>query len=208
MSLEHILQALEAETDRQIAEIERAAQAEIERIKAEAEAEAEAVCRKHRAAGQAMLQVERTRRLNRAKLEASQQVLQTREKLIIAALAATRQHLVALTAAETYPPLLRQLTEESVATLGKTQPLCLRARKTDVELMNQIAQELGLSATVIGDLTDGDSSEPAPCLGGLAVSTADNRISLTNTLEARLQRVAQLYRAQIAEIIFDGRQED
>ncbi|MCK6628021.1 MAG: hypothetical protein L6R45_22935 [Anaerolineae bacterium] len=208
MSLEHILQALDAEVDQQITEIERAAQAEIERIKAEAEAEAEAVCRKHRAAGQAMLQVERTRRLNRAKLEASQQVLQTREKLITAALAATRQHLAALTAAETYPPLLRQLTEESVATLGKTQPLCLHVRKTDIELMNRIAQELGLSATVIGDLTDGDSSEPAPCLGGLAVSTADNRISLTNTLEARLQRVAQLYRAQIAEIIFDGRQED
>lgn len=207
MSLEHILQALEAEADRQIKEIERAAQAEIERVKAEAEAEAEAVCRKHRASGQAMLQVERTRRLNRAKLEASQQVLLTREKLIAAALAATRQYLATLTAAEAYPPLLRQLTEESVATLGKTQPLCLRVRKMDIGLMNQIAQELGLSATVIGDLTDGDSSEPNPCLGGLAVSTADNRISLTNTLEARLQRVAQLYRAQIAEIVFDQRQE-
>jgi vacuolar-type H+-ATPase subunit E/Vma4 len=207
MSLEHILQALEAEADRQIKGIERTAQAEIERVKAEAEAEAEVVCRKHRASGQAMLQIERTRRLNRAKLEASQQVLLTREKLIAAALAATRQYLATLTAAETYPPLLRQLTEESVATLGKTQSLCLHVRKTDVELMNRIAQGLGLSATVIGDLT-GDSSEPNPCLGGLAVSTADNRISLTNTLEARLQRVAQLYRAQIAEIVFDQRQED
>ncbi|GAB4432818.1 MAG: hypothetical protein Fur0044_30360 [Anaerolineae bacterium] len=207
MSLEHILQALEAETDQQIAEIERAGQDEIERVRVEAEAEAEKIRQKHLSTNQILLQVERTRRLNRAKQEASQQVLQAREKLITAALAATRQHLAALTAAETYPPLLRQLTEESVATLGKTQPLCLHVRKTDVELMNRIAQELELSATVIGDLT-GDSSEPNPCLGGLAVSTADNRISLTNTLEARLQRVAQLYRAQIAEIIFDGRQED
>lgn len=208
MSLEHILQALEAETDQQIAEIERAGQDEIERVRVEAEAEAEKIRQKYLSTSQILLQVERTRRLNRAKQGASQQVLQAREKLIIAALAATRQHLAALTAAETYPPLLRQLTEESVATLGKTQPLCLHVRKTDVELMNQIAQELGLSATVIGDLTDGDSSEPNPCLGGLAVSTVDNRISLTNTLEARLQRVAQLYRAQIAEILFDGRQED
>lgn len=207
MSLEHILQALEAETDQQIAEIERAGQDEIEQVRVEAEAEAEKIRQKHLSTNQILLQVERTRRLNRAKQEASQQVLQAREKLITAALAATRQHLAALTAAETYPPLLRQLTEESVATLGKTQPLCLHVRKTDVELMNRIAQELELSAKVIGDLT-GDSSEPNPCLGGLAVSTADNRISLTNTLEARLQRVAQLYRAQIAEIIFDGRQED
>ncbi|MBE7473351.1 MAG: hypothetical protein DPW09_16810 [Anaerolineae bacterium] len=207
MSLEHILQALEAETDQQIAEIERAGQDEIEQVRVEAEAEAEKIRQKHLSTNQILLQVERTRRLNRAKQEASQQVLQAREKLITAALAATRQHLAALTAAETYPPLLRQLTEESVATLGKTQPLCLHVRKTDVELMNRIAQELELSATVIGDLT-GDSSEPNPCLGGLAVSTVDNRISLTNTLEARLQRVAQLYRAQIAEIIFDGRQED
>lgn len=207
MSLEHILQALEAETDQQIAEIERAGQDEIEQVRVEAEAEAEKIRQKHLSASQILLQVERTRRLNRAKQGASQQVLQAREKLITAVLAATRQHLVVLAAAETYPPLLRQLTEESVATLGKTQPLCLHVRKTDVELMNRIARELGLSATVIGDLT-GDSSEPNPCLGGLAVSTADNRISLTNTLEARLQRVAQLYRAQIAEILFDGRQED
>lgn len=204
MSLEHILQALEAETEQQIKEVEWTAQAEIERIKAQAEVEAETVCRKHRAAGQAMLQVERTRRLNRAKQEASQQLLQAREQLMTSALAATARQLTALSSTDAYPHLLRQLAEESVATLGKTQPLCLHARQTDVELVNRIVQELGLSATVAGDLTNGDS----PCLGGLAVSTADNRISLTNTLEARLERVAQLYRTQIAEIVFDGRQED
>lgn len=204
MSLEHILQALEAETDQQIKEIERTTQTEVERIKAEAKAEAETICRKHRAAGQAMLQVERTRRLNRAKQEASQQLLQAREQLMASALAATARQLAALSTADTYPHLLRKLTEESVATLGKTQSLCLHARPADVELVNRISQELGLSATVAGDLTECDS----PCLGGLAVSTADNRISLTNTLAARLQRVAQLYRAQIAEIVFAGRQED
>lgn len=204
MALEHILQALEAETDQQIEEIKRTAQAEIERIKAKAEAEAETVCRKHRAAGEAILQVERTRRLNRAKQAASQQLLQARELLMTSALAATARQLAALSTADTYPHLLRQLTEESVATLGKTQSLCLHTRPADIELVNRVVQELGLSATVTGDLTDGDS----PCLGGLSVSTADNRISLTNTLEARLQRVAQLYRTQIAEIVFDGRQED
>jgi hypothetical protein len=82
--------------------------------------------------------------------------------------------------------------------------------------MQQIVREMGLLATVVGDLADagslGQLRFAAPelkdnSLGGLAVTTAAGRICLINTLEMRLQRVAQLYRAQIAEILLDHRQD-
>jgi vacuolar-type H+-ATPase subunit E/Vma4 len=210
MSLDHILKALETEAKRQIGEIEQAAQAEIERIGMQAQAEAEAVRQKHLATGQAGLQVERTRLLNRAKLAASQILLNGRETLIASALAATTERLAALSAAEAYPGLLRQLTEEAVDTLAINQSLCLHVRPEDVELMGRLVRELAVSATVAGDLT-GDSLGPSEaghnCLGGVMVTTVDGRISLTNTLQARLQRVAHLYRAQIAKIIFGQPQE-
>lgn len=216
MSLDRILQALDTEAEQQVAEIEQAAQAEVENILRQAQAEAAVVRQRHLAASRSSLQVERTRLLNRAKLAALQVVLKARETLIISALETAAQHLAALSTTEVYAKLLRQLTQEVVDNLGTDQPLCLHVRTCDVELMHQIVREMGLSATVVGDLADVDSFGQlrfaAPelksnGLGGLAVTTAAGRISLINTLEMRLQRVAQLYRAQIAGTIFDQQQD-
>jgi V/A-type H+-transporting ATPase subunit E len=209
MSLNRILEALEAEAGQQVAEIERSTQAEIDRIRAQAQAEAEAVQQKHMAANQASLQVERTRRLNRARQAASQIILNARESLMASTLACAAEHLAAFSAAEAYPGLLHQLTREVIGPLGPNRQLCLHVREGDVALMQPIVRGLGLTARVMGDL-DGvsDSGRESDCLGGLVVTTADERIRLTNTLQARLDRVAKLQRAQIAEIIFDHRQQE
>lgn len=215
MSLDRILEALEAEAARQIAEIEQVTQAEIEHIRRQAQVEAAAVRQQPMTASQAALRVEQTRLLNRAKQEASQVVLQAREAMISAALAAAAQQLANLLTTPAYPGLLQQLTQEAVGTLGTNQVLYLHVRNGDLELMRQFVRELGLSAEVAGDLEE-NFPEPARfalaeagqgCLGGLAVTTADNRISLINTLAMRLQRVANLYRAQIAQIIFEQQRE-
>lgn len=211
MSLEHILQTLEAEAQRQIAEIEQAAEADVKHILNQAQAEAGVVRQKHLAASQASLQVERTRLLNRAKQQASQAVLREREAVISSALAATRECLAALSNANTYPPLLWQLTQEAVDMLGREEPLCLHVREQDVELMQRIAGEMGLSASVAGDLKEffpsgqihfSPAEQNGQFLGGLAVTVTAGRVTLNNTVEARLFRVSNLYRAQIAEIIF------
>lgn len=209
MSLNRILEALEAEAGQQVAEIERSVQAEIDRIRAQAQAEAEAVRQKHMAANQASLRVERTRLLNRARQAASQIILNARESLMASTLACAADRLGAFSATEAYPGMLRQLTGEAIGSLGPNQQLCLHVRECDVELMRRIVEELGLTTTVIGDLAqDSDSGQENGCLGGLVATTADERIRLTNTLRARLDRVAKLHRAQIAESIFDHPQQD
>jgi vacuolar-type H+-ATPase subunit E/Vma4 len=212
MSLEHILQALEAEAERQIAAIEQAAEADVKRILSLAQIEAEAVRQKHLAVSRVSLQVERTRLLNRAKQQASQAVLREREAVITSALAATMKCLAALANTNAYAQLLRQLTQEAVDTLGRDEPLCLHVRERDVELMERIVGEMGLSARVTGDLNEvipsgqmhfSSAEQNGQSLGGLAATVAAGRVTLNNTLEARLFRVSNLYRAQIAEIIFD-----
>lgn len=213
MSLKRILQALDAEAERQIAEIEQATQVELEQIHAQAQVEAETIRLKHLSISQAALQIERTRRLNQARQEALQTVLSAREALLTAALEATARRLAALATSEHYPVYLRQLTQEAVEHVGQNSPCCLHVYPQDVEVMGRIVQELEFSATVMGDLTAEIGPHPSPAtgegvflkddsLGGVEVTTSDGRIRLVNTLAARLQRVAQLYRTQIAEILF------
>lgn len=202
MALEHILQALEAEAAQQIALIEQAAETQVQQIRSQAEAEAEVVRQKHLAAGRALLQVERTRLLNRAKQQASQMVLRARESLLSSALTATAKYLAALTGTASYPHLLRQLVQETVDTLGTDEPLCLHVDEQDVEVVEEIVRQMGLSASVTGDLKAiTPSKQNGQSLGGLVVTVAGGRVMLNNTLAARLLRASILYRAQIAEII-------
>jgi vacuolar-type H+-ATPase subunit E/Vma4 len=200
MPLENILQALETETERLVAEIDQATQAEIDRILAEAQAEAAIARQKHIAAIKAPLRAEQACILNQAKLEALQIVQGTREELIRAGLEAAACLLEMRASAEQYPDLLQQLTAEAVAVLGAKEA-SLRVRSSDVALMNDIVQRLGLSATVTGGLEDDEAI--AGNGGGVVATTLDGRISLINTPTIRLSRAASLYRLQIAKMMFE-----
>ena len=206
MSLENILQALEAEAERQVAAIEEAAQAEIERIRTQAQVEAASVRQEHIAAIQSPLQAGRARVINQAKLEALRVVMGTRETLIASALDAVAHQLAALPTTEEYESLLQRLTQEAVDTLGPGSELHLHVQSCDVDLMKRIVQMMGLSAQVEGDLEIDNSLWGCP--GGLVATNSDERISLVNTLDVRLKRVADLHRSQIVEMLFGGQQED
>ena len=200
MPLENILQALEAEVERLVAEIDQATQAEVECIRAEAQAEAASVRQKHITAIEAPLRVEQARIRNQAKLETLQIVLGTREELIRAVLEAAAGRLAERSTGKQYADLLQQLTQEAVMVLGVNE-VCLRVRSSDVELMNCIVQKLGVSATITGGLEDDEVT--AGNGGGVVATTRDGRISLINTPTARLARAASLYRLQITRMMFE-----
>lgn len=205
MPLENILQALEAESARQVADIAQTAQAEVARIRAEAQAQATAVQQQHMLAQQAPQQAEKTRIVNQAKLEALRVVMGTRETLMASALEMAAQHLGTLSASPTYAALLQRLTQEAIDRLGTPGQLRLRVRSCDVELMCGLVEEMSLAATVEGNLEH--EASPWGCLGGVVVATPDERISLANTLAARLQRAASLYRSDIAALVCGNKQE-
>jgi len=164
MPLENILQALEAESARQVTEIARTTQAEVARLRAQAQAQAIAVRQQHLLALQAPLQAERTRLVNQARLEALRVLMGTREALMAAALDMAAQRLGSLSASPAYPAVLRWLTHEAVARLGKPGPLRLRVRSGDVQLMRGLVEEMGLTATAEGGA--GARGVPRDCVGG------------------------------------------
>lgn len=201
MALENILQALEAEAAKKIAAIKGEALAEVEKIQSQARAEAAAIRRQQLEAARVRLQTEQARILNLARQKALQRVLGTREELIRAALDQAARELAALSDTEEYVLVLQQLLKESLETLGGAGPFKLWVQRQDVELLEQIIAKMDVQATVEANLT-GEGQWDAE-LGGLITATPDGRIRLINTLETRLQRVATLYRAQIAHMVLN-----
>lgn len=207
MPLTTILQALEAEAKAQVAAIEAETGAEIARIKAEAQQQAQTAYQKHLDANRVPLKAEQLRILNRAKLQALQIVLGTREELISAALEETAQQLAQFSQTGAYADVLEHLTRETVAALNQTDGLTLRVKAADVPLMKQIAARLGLSATVNADL-QGENTYWNSGLGGVIAATEAEQVSVINSLDVRLQRAATLHRGEIAGWLFDTSEED
>jgi vacuolar-type H+-ATPase subunit E/Vma4 len=201
MPLETILQTLEAKAAQEAEDIREVNQAEVEQILSQARQEADEARQKHVADIRPSIRAEQARITNHANLQALQIVLGTREEMITAVLEKVAQRLSDLPNTELYPHLLCQLTQEAVDTLGRDNQLCLRVQRRDVDLMREISRQLGLQATVEADLKSEDSLWGGS-MGGLIVSTQDERVKLVNTLELRLQQVAQLYRSKIAELLF------
>lgn len=209
MALDNILRALETEANCQVEEINQAAWAKLESIRHQAQIEADTVRQQHRAAIKAPLQAEQARILNRARLEALRLVMNAREEGLKAAVEAAANCLADVPGSSVYPELLRKLTLEAVDALGSGVTLRFHVHSRDLELMQGIIDELGLPAVVVGSLeqeseaaylVSGASCDP---IGGLVACTnPDERISLDNTLAARLQRAVTFHRSKIAETLF------
>ena len=209
MALENILQALETEAERQVEEINQATRVKLENIHRKAQAEAETVRQHHRSAVKAPLQAEQARILNRARLEALRLVMNAREEGLKAALEEAASRLADVPGTSVYPELLRNLALEAVDALGPGVVLRFYVHSRDVELMQRITQELELQAVVTGSLEqEGERAYAGPGapddpIGGLVACTnPDERISLNNTLAARLQRAVTFHRSEIAEMLF------
>ena len=90
-----------------------------------------------------------------------------------------------------YDALFAALAAEALA--GVSGPVTVHTVPADTVLAERATAAAGLVADVVGDL---DSA------GGLVVDTGGGKIIRRNTLESRLDRVAQFVRADVARILF------
>jgi vacuolar-type H+-ATPase subunit E/Vma4 len=196
MSLDVILEAIEATGEAEAARQHAETEARVQQILAEATRVA-ATRREDRrrdtllpAAG------ERSRRLHQARLEALRTTGAARERLVEEVLAETRRRLASIRADLDYPAILCRLTEEAVAVLGDeiadgSQPH-LEADPRDEALLRRILSQLGLRITV---------TTPLACWGGVIVKSGSGQIVATNTLEARLERATPFLRRELAALM-------
>ncbi len=197
MPLEHILRALQAQADAEIERIDRAADEEAAQLIAEAEVAADAIRARHRARVEPMLFSEAAGLRNQARLAALRATANAREDLINDAFAQAAECLSHIRASKQYPAIFRALAREAVEALGDdssadSESLTARVDPRDVEIARAAFTEMGASAEI--------ETRSIP-LGGLEVTTRDERIVIVNTLAARVERARGVLRGPVARIL-------
>jgi len=202
MSLDGILQAIEAAGTAEAHRIEADTAVQVAQILAEAETAAAQRRATARAAALAPLEAERTRRLRQARSQAAQIVTAAREQLLETALAQSRDRLAALRAAPAYPALLRRLVHEAVtALLAEDGPLEVLGDPRDAALLRAIVADLEPLQSAIEPPAVALSLE---CWGGVVVRSIDGRLEADNRLESRYARAEPRLRRDLAERFANG----
>lgn len=193
MALEHILAALEEAFETEIAELQAKTAAEVAQIIADSEAKARAVHLDQIEAVQPRIHAERSQRINKARLDAQRTSLEARRELITAVLDTAQSQLAQIRRRPGFDRLLAALVLEVLDELGGSTRLEIDRR--DIQLMAQCLDGLdGLDAPVAVDAT-------LQSWGGVIGHSADGRITIDNTLEARFSQVQELCWGDIAGLL-------
>jgi V/A-type H+-transporting ATPase subunit E len=181
VSLQGILNAIQATGENQAREIQEDAQAQAQQILAQAGTEAERLRQRSRQSAAAPASEERLRILHQAKLEALQVVNDAREELIDEVLRESRARLAEIRKDLGYPKLLRRLTREALAelrgSLKEDAVIWLQADPRDRSPLQSILTELGPEV---------QTGYGLDCWGGVVCRSEDGRVVVVNTLEGRL----------------------
>jgi vacuolar-type H+-ATPase subunit E/Vma4 len=198
MSGEAILEAIVSSGEAERARLRAETEARVQEILADAQTAALARTEVARREASAPLAGERARLLHHAKLEALRLIGEARQQLVESALAEARSRLAALRANPGYARLLRRLVEEAVAALGMdeiaTHPPTIEADPRDADVLGEIRGELHHKPSITTGLNG---------WGGVVVRSADGRITVTNTLEARLERALPFLRRDLVTLFED-----
>jgi vacuolar-type H+-ATPase subunit E/Vma4 len=195
MSLLAILDAIRAEGDNQVREIESRALIQCSEILASARLESEQTEADARARAIAPAYKERARIIQKARLDALQIIGNAREELVDTALDQIHGRLTSMRTDTAYPKVLQKLLQEALTELEgssiEIDNVKLEADPRDQVLLEDILQDLKL------DLSVGYAMD---CWGGVVAKSEDGCIVIINTLEARLERATPYLRRYLAAL--------
>ncbi|OQY87644.1 MAG: hypothetical protein B6D38_11910 [Anaerolineae bacterium UTCFX1] len=191
MSLPAILEQIREAGREQVREVEDRARAAAHALLAKARADASQI--EAEAAERVTVPgvAKRARILHQARLNSLKIVGKTKEDWLNIALAETETRLTDIRADARYPGVLRALIREALNELvpeGK-ESFQLEADPRDQALVEDFLSEQGLRIT---------SAFTLNCWGGIIIKSVDGKISINNTLEARLKRATPFLRGRLA----------
>lgn len=192
---ELIIQEIHREAEQKVQYILSEAREEAERIKAEAEkrarSQAEWILRK----AKTQAEIEKQRIIANARLEVRKKKLAVQEGLIAEVLSAMRERLASLPDDEYFEVLVR-LAKEAVGELG-VSAVVVRSNERTLSLLESRMEEFSRAVGVEVSL-----GEPIEVIGGLIVEDREGKVRVDNTFDARIERMGNELRAEIAKALF------
>lgn len=192
MSLQAILDAVLAEGASRIQQIEADAQRQAAVLLQQAHAEGEAQRDRIIALRRARALQAQTRHLQQINQQCALIVSAAREEQVDAVLACVRKHLQPVRQDADYPQVFARLVDEALETLRPSlledEVSVLQVDPSDQAVLKTVPKAPRVEYTL-------------DCLGGVVACSADGRVVVINTLEARLQQATPYLRRYLAQVL-------
>jgi V/A-type H+/Na+-transporting ATPase subunit E len=138
--------------------------------------------------------VERNKQMYLAKVEEKKRLIARKEEIFSRAIITAEQRLSTLRTDPVYPDIFKKLAQEAAGAI-ETGKCHVHVDKRDEQLSLDTLAGLNLPAVVIPDLTTA---------GGLVITNPDETVTISNTVESRLERIKEHRKLEIYSILFGG----
>jgi V/A-type H+-transporting ATPase subunit E len=192
MAYENLLKSVEESAQEKERELREKAQSAVQLISEDTKNQSAAIQQSLLAEAKKAATIEKNKRIYLTKGENKENLIKTKEAIFSTAFGDAEQRLSHVRKDPKYPDILKNLTREAVGALGG-ETIRIHIDKRDEKLIKKILSELHLSGEVIADLQ---------CSGGLVVSTQNESVKISNTLESRLERVKEQKKLEIYAVLY------
>jgi V/A-type H+-transporting ATPase subunit E len=192
MAYENLLKSVEESAQEKEGDLREKARTAVQQISEDAKNQVTMIQQSLLAEAKKSATIEKNKLTYLTKGENKKKLIKTKEAIFSTAFGDAEQRLSHVRKDPKYPDILKNLTREAVGALGG-ETFRIHIDKRDEKLIKKILSELHLSGEVIADLQ---------CSGGLVVSTQNESVKISNTLESRLERVKEQKKLEIYAVLY------
>jgi V/A-type H+-transporting ATPase subunit E len=194
MAYENLLKSVEESEQERERELWEKAQKQAGEIRADAKRQAGEIQKNAVQEAEKSATIERNKQLYLTKGEIKEQALRRRETIFTAAFDQAGQRLSELRQDPKYPVIFEKLAHEATGAMSD-RPFLVHVDKRDEELCRKTLAAMNIRCDVLTDLQ---------CMGGLVVRSPDGLITISNTIESRLERIREHKKLEIHAILSGG----
>lgn len=194
MAYENLLRSVEESSQERERELRETARVQAEEIRATSRKQALEIQEITIRDAERSAAIERNKQLYLTKGDLKEQALRSREKIFLAAFETAKKQLARLREDRNYPAIFERLTREATGAMGET-PFILHVDKRDRDLAVKTIAALGIHCEIRTDIE---------CAGGLVAGSPDGLVTLSNTVESRLERAKEHKRLEIYAVLAGG----
>jgi V/A-type H+-transporting ATPase subunit E len=192
MAYENLLKSVEESAQEREQELREKAKSTIQAISEDIRNQAEEIQQSLLAEAKKAAAVEKNQRIYLTKGENKETLIKTKEQIVSKAFHDAEQRLSGLRNDPKYPAIFNKLAREAIESVGGEE-FCIHIDKRDEQLMKKILFNMNLTGEIIPDLK---------CAGGLVVSTRNESVTISNTLESRLERVKERKKLEVYSVMY------
>jgi V/A-type H+-transporting ATPase subunit E len=192
MAYENLLKSVEESAQEREQELRQKAQSTVQAISEDTRNQAAEIQQSFLAEAKKAATIEKNKRIYLTKGENKETLIKTKERIASKAFHDAEQRLAGLRKDPKYPAVFDKLAQEAIEPVGGEE-FRIHIDKRDEQLMKRILSEMNRTGEIIADLE---------CSGGLVVSTRNEAVTISNTLECRLERVKERKKLEVYSVMF------